>query len=99
MVKEALLVGLLPHREPGTRGAPGFDDFGVRPRVGTNPLKQVKNQSVYWVCHDNLLAIGEIASLECAPGTPCGTTRQPTASRPTIVPSASRRTTSGQRSG
>ena len=47
MFNEAALVGLLPNREPGTRSAPGFDDFGVRPRVGTNPFQQVEDQGVY----------------------------------------------------
>jgi hypothetical protein len=55
MVKEASRVGLLPHREPGTRSAPGVDYFGVRPRVGANPLKQVEDQGVYCVRHGNLL--------------------------------------------
>jgi hypothetical protein len=63
MVEEATLIGFLPHWESRARGAPGFDDLGVRSRVGTNPFQQVEDQSVYWVRHGNLLTLGAEASL------------------------------------
>jgi hypothetical protein len=44
-------IGLLPHRQAGARRSPGFDDFGVRPCVGTDPFEQVEDQCVQGCVH------------------------------------------------
>ena len=62
--KEAPLVSLLPNRKSRTGSPPGLDYFGVRSRLGTNPLKQVENQRLYCVCHNlNLMHLTRARSL------------------------------------
>jgi hypothetical protein len=41
---EALLIGILPDWESGTRGAPGSHDLRVRLRLGPNPFEEIEDQ-------------------------------------------------------
>jgi hypothetical protein len=52
---ESPSVGLLPHGKSRARGAPGFDDFGIRPFVRTDPFEEVKDQWFYRIGHSHLL--------------------------------------------
>jgi hypothetical protein len=63
MLDEASFVSVFPYRETWTRRSPSFDDLSVRPRGRADPFQQVKDQSVYGVRHDSLLAFGVVISL------------------------------------
>ena len=41
---KAAVVGVLPHGEAWTRGAPGFEHLAVTAGFGPDPLEQVKDQ-------------------------------------------------------
>lgn len=56
MRKEALFIGLFPYGKAWAGRSPRLNDFGVRPRVWTNPFKQVKNQGIYDFRHGSLLS-------------------------------------------
>ncbi|MBI3757273.1 MAG: hypothetical protein HY267_04780 [Deltaproteobacteria bacterium] len=49
MLDEASFVGVFPYRQARARRPPGLDYLSVRPRVRTDPFKQVEDQSVYGV--------------------------------------------------
>lgn len=66
MLNEASFVGVFPYRKARARRPPGLDYLGVRPRVRTNPFKQVEDQSVYGVRHGSLLSAGLDGSMYLA---------------------------------
>ena len=49
MLDEASFIGVFPYRKARAGRPPGLDNLGVRPRVRTDPFKQVEDQSVYGV--------------------------------------------------
>ena len=53
VIDEAALVGFFPDRQTRTRSAPGFEDFGIRPRPEADPFKEVQDQWFYGVRHRN----------------------------------------------
>jgi hypothetical protein len=42
----ATRIGLFPHGQARTRGAPSVDDFGIRPISWPDPLKKIDHQCV-----------------------------------------------------
>jgi len=58
MLDEASFVGFFPYRKARARRPPDLDYLGVRPRVWTDPFKQVEDQNVYSVRHGSLLSVG-----------------------------------------
>jgi hypothetical protein len=51
-LNEAAGIGFFPNRKSGTRRAPGLDDLTIRSCFGTNPFKEIEDQSLNWVWHN-----------------------------------------------
>jgi hypothetical protein len=62
MLYKASFIGFFPHRKARARRSPSFDYLGVWARVRTDPLKQIKDQSIYGVRHSSLLSGGSEGS-------------------------------------
>src|SRR5713226_983550 len=84
MLDEASFVGVFPYRQARARRPPGLDYLVVRPRVRTDPFKQVEDQSVYGVRHGSLLSVGPDDSIYLAWATSCDLTPKLPASPPAV---------------
>jgi hypothetical protein len=51
VLNEAACIGFLPNWKSGTRRAPNLDNLAIRSCFGTDPLDEIKDQSVNWVWH------------------------------------------------
>src|SRR5690349_6518869 len=54
MVDEAAFVGVFPNRQARTGRAPGLDHFSIGTWMRADPFKEIEDQGVYWVGHDDL---------------------------------------------
>jgi hypothetical protein len=48
---EASVIGIFPHRKPGTGRAPRVHDLGICPVPGTDPFEKIEDQGVDRVAH------------------------------------------------